>query len=104
MTLVLFRVAIAAAALHVYLLSRGPSFRLALPLAGSFLVLALLNNVMPFSLIFAGQTELGAGLASVLNATTPFWTILLANAVTRRETVAGTRSPACCSASPARRS
>ncbi len=85
LTLVLFRVAIAAAALHVYLAVRGPSFRQALPLAASFLLLAILNNVIPFSLIFAGQTAMGAGLASVLNATTPFWTILIANAVTRDE-------------------
>lgn len=85
LTLVLFRVAIAAAALHIYLMARGPSFRLALPLAGSFLVLALVNNVVPFSLIFAGQREMGAGLAAVLNATTPFWTILIANAVTADE-------------------
>ena len=85
LTLVLFRVLIAAAALHVYLLARGPSFRLALPLAGSFFVLALVNNVLPFSLIFAGQTEMGAGLAAVLNSTTPFWTILIANAVTADE-------------------
>ena len=54
-------------------------------MAGSFIVLAILNNVIPFSLIFAGQTEMGAGLASVLNATTPFWTILVANAVTQDE-------------------
>ena len=85
LALVLFRVLIAAAALHVYLLARGPSFRLALPLAGSFFVLALVNNVLPFSLIFAGQTEMGAGLAAVLNSTTPFWTILIANAVTADE-------------------
>jgi drug/metabolite transporter (DMT)-like permease len=85
LTLVLFRVAIAAAALHVYLAARGPSFRLALPFAGSFLLLALVNNVIPFSLIFAGQTVMGAGLASVLNATTPFWTIVLANAFTTDE-------------------
>ena len=85
LALVLFRVLIAAAALHVYLLARGPSFRLALPLAGSFFVLALVNNVLPFSLIFAGQTAMGAGLAAVLNSTTPFWTILIANAVTSDE-------------------
>jgi len=85
LSLVLFRVAIAAAALHVYLAARGPSFRLALPHAGAFCVLALLNNVIPFSLIFAGQTQLGAGIASVLNATTPFWTALLANMLTADE-------------------
>jgi drug/metabolite transporter (DMT)-like permease len=85
LTLVLFRVTIAAAALHVYLAARGPSFRLALPLAGSFLILGIINNVLPFSLIFAGQREMGAGLAAVLNATTPFWTIVLANAFTADE-------------------
>ena len=85
LTLVLFRVAIAAAALHVYLAAYGPSFRQALPMASSFLILAIVNNVIPFSLIFAGQTAMGAGLASVLNATTPFWTILLATVLTRDE-------------------
>jgi drug/metabolite transporter (DMT)-like permease len=85
LTLVLFRVAIAAIALNLYLAARGPSIRLALPYAGGFFLLALLNNVIPFSLIFAGQTQLGAGLASVLNATTPFWTALLANMLTADE-------------------
>lgn len=85
LVLVLFRVAIAAAALHLYLMLRGPSFRLALPHVGTFFGLALLNNVIPFSLIFAGQTAIGASLASVLNATTPFWTLILANMLTSDE-------------------
>jgi len=79
LNLVLFRVGIAAIALHFYLLARGISFATILPMAASFLGLSLLNNVIPFSLMFAGQTEIGAGLASVLNATTPFWTMLLAS-------------------------
>ena len=85
LVLVLFRVAIAAIALQLYLAIRGPSFRLAFPHAGRFFFLALANNVVPFSLIFAGQTALGAGVASVLNATTPFWTLILANALTSDE-------------------
>ena len=85
LVLVLFRVVLAAAALHLYLAVRGPSFAIALPLAGSFLVLGLVNNVIPFSLMFLGQTEIGAGLAAVLNATTPFWTVILANALTDDE-------------------
>lgn len=85
LNLVLFRVAIAAAALHVYLLAAGPSFRLALPFAAGFFGLAMLNNIVPFSLMFAGQTELGAGTASILNATTPFWTMVLANLLTDDE-------------------
>lgn len=85
LNLVLFRVGLAALALHLYLAVAGPSFCLALPMAGSFVALALLNNIIPFSLMFAGQTELGAGAASILNATTPFWTMMLANVMTDDE-------------------
>jgi drug/metabolite transporter (DMT)-like permease len=86
--LVLMRVGIAAIALNLFLVLRGPSIRLALPFAAPFLALALLNNIIPFSLMFAGQTAIGAGLASVLNATTPVWTLILAGYVFRTETPA----------------
>lgn len=86
--LVLLRVGIAAVALNLFLLLSGPSIRQALSLAGPFLALALLNNIIPFSLMFAGQTAIGAGLASVLNATTPVWTLILAGYVFRTETPA----------------
>ncbi|WP_295812468.1 DMT family transporter [uncultured Nitratireductor sp.] len=89
--LVMFRVVIAALILQVFLVFRGPAFRTALPLAGSFIMLAILNNVIPFSLIFMGQTEIGAGLASVLNATTPFWTAILANLLTADEKLSATK-------------
>ena len=79
-TLVLLRVGIAAAALHVWLAATGQSFAPVLKMAGPLVLLSLFNNVVPFSLIFMGQTQLGAGLASVLNATTPFWTALVASA------------------------
>ncbi len=79
LVLVLLRVSIAAAVLQLYLLAAGISFRAVLPHALGFAGLAMLNNVIPFSLMFTGQTAIGAGLASVLNATTPFWTMILAN-------------------------
>ncbi|WP_445082902.1 DMT family transporter [Chelativorans sp. YIM 93263] len=91
LALVMFRVGIAAAVLQLWLAWRGPSFRLAFPMAGSFFALAILNNVIPFSLIFTGQTEIGAGLASVLNATTPFWTVILANMLTADEKLTWTK-------------
>lgn len=91
LTLVFYRVVIAAVALHVWLVARGASFRPALPRAGSFLLLALLNNVIPFSLLFSGQTAIGAGLAAVLNATTPFWTIVAANILTSDEKITPNR-------------
>lgn len=85
LALVLYRVAIAAAVLHLWLRLRGISFAPVLARPGSFLCLALLNNVLPLSLIFTGQTEIGAGLASVFYATTPLWTVLVANLLTTDE-------------------
>lgn len=85
LTLVLLRVSIATIVLQIYLATRGPSFALARPHWKLLLLLGLTNNVIPFSLIFAGQTALGAGLAAVLNATTPFWTIIVANMMTNDE-------------------
>ena len=85
--LVLFRVAIAALALHLYLASKGEwaSFR-AQPFL-PFLLLGLLNNAIPFSLLFIAQTSLGAGLASILNALVPFWTVIAANRLTSDEKI-----------------
>ncbi|WP_459456902.1 DMT family transporter [Rhizobium sp. No.120] len=85
LALVLYRVSIAALVLHVWLRLRNISFAPAIARSASFLGLALLNNVIPFSLIFSGQTEIGAGLASVLYATTPLWTVLVANLLTSDE-------------------
>jgi drug/metabolite transporter (DMT)-like permease len=42
-----------------------------------FFVLALFNNVLPFSLIVIGQTYIPSGLASILNATTPLFTVVV---------------------------
>lgn len=85
LALVLYRVALAAVALHLWLRIQGISFAPVIARPGPFLGLALLNNVVPFSLIFLGQTRIGAGLASVFYATTPLWTVLVANAFTTDE-------------------
>jgi drug/metabolite transporter (DMT)-like permease len=42
--------------------------------------MALINNVIPFSLIVMAQTYIPSGMASVLNATTPVFTVLVAAA------------------------
>ena len=42
-------------------------------------VMGLLNNIIPFSLIVWAQTSIDSGLAAVLNATTPLWTVSLAH-------------------------
>jgi drug/metabolite transporter (DMT)-like permease len=84
-TLVFLRVSIAALALHLFVRGRYEIYRHMAERWRSFLLLGLLNNAVPHSLIFLGQTEIGAGLASILNATTPIWTVLIAHALTEDE-------------------
>jgi len=85
LTLVLGRVAIAALALHAILrLARIPWPRDA-RLWLAFLAMGTLNNLLPFALIFWGQTRIEGGLAAILNATTPLWTVIIAHAATRDE-------------------
>ena len=50
-----------------------------------------LNNLVPFSLIFWGQLEITGGLASILIATTPLFTVLLAHFLTRDERITPSR-------------
>ncbi len=83
--LVFFRVSIAAVALHIYLLTSGKWAQFRAQPFLPFFGLGLLNNAIPFSLLFFGQTVLGAGLASILNATTPFLTVIAANLLTKDE-------------------
>ena len=87
LTLVLFRVAVAALALHLYLLGRNIRFWDYRQHALEFAGLGLLMNVIPFSLLFIGQTVLGAGVESILNATTPIWTVVVAAVLTVDEKV-----------------
>jgi drug/metabolite transporter (DMT)-like permease len=77
LTVVLLRVTLAA----LFLLPLLWVYRIRFPrgLSGwkPFFAIALVNNVLPFSLIVAGQTHIPSGLASILNATTPLFTVLV---------------------------
>ena len=53
----------------------------------AFLGMGLLNNAIPFTLIVWGQHHIASGLASILNATTPLFTVLVANLLTRNERI-----------------
>jgi drug/metabolite transporter (DMT)-like permease len=44
-----------------------------------FLVIGMLNNAIPFSLILWAQSHIASGLASMLNATTPLFTVITAH-------------------------
>ncbi len=57
----------------------------------AFFSMALTNNVIPFALIAWGQTHIASGLAAILNATTPFWTVLVAHVATSDEKITAKR-------------
>ncbi len=89
--LVFFRVSSACAVLLIVLWHQKLLDRLDLSLAVPFLIMGLLNNAIPFSLLFLGQTELGAGLASILNATTPVFTVIVAGLLAKQETLSANK-------------
>jgi len=76
-TLVFLRVALAAASLLPVLRIYRIGFPSGLSGWQPYFAIALLNNVLPFSLIVMGQTYIPSGLASILNATTPLFTVLV---------------------------
>jgi drug/metabolite transporter (DMT)-like permease len=85
LTLVTLRVAIAGAAMMILLRVMGLGWPWTYASVGSFVAMGVLNNVIPFTLIFYGQTQISAGLASILNATTPIFTVLVLHFLTSDE-------------------
>lgn len=84
-TVVLGRVGIAALVLNIVVRTTGQKMPKDVSTWLNFFVMGALNNLIPFSLIFWGQTQIASGLASILNATTPVWTVLLAHLLTKDE-------------------
>ena len=84
-TVVFLRVFLAAIALWLFLALTGREFPFDWKFFGALAIMATLNNVIPFSFILIGQKEIGSGLASVVNAMTPIWTLIIANFFTRDE-------------------
>jgi len=84
---------VAGAALILLVVQRA--FGIALPrdrrVWAAFLVMGLLNNAIPFTLIVWGQTQIASGVAAILNASTPVFTVILANFLTSDEPMAGRR-------------
>jgi drug/metabolite transporter (DMT)-like permease len=85
LTYVWLRVTIGAAGLWSYLIVRGERVSLPKEVWGSILLLALLNNAIPFTLFGWSQTHIASGLASILNATTPIWGVVVAHFLTKDE-------------------
>jgi len=76
-TIVAFRVGFAALILWAYVLYRGRAIPRGWRVWAAFLVMGMLNNVIPFSLLTFGQTQIEAGLSSILNAGTVVFATLI---------------------------
>lgn len=87
LTIAALRVFLAAITLLVVLYLSGVLLPREKGVWRSFLVMGLLNNVIPFYLIIWGQTRIASGLASILNATTPLFTVVAAHLLTTDEKI-----------------
>jgi drug/metabolite transporter (DMT)-like permease len=84
-TIVVLRVGLAAIVLNAMVRAMGLSMSMDRRVWTAFFSMGLLNNMIPFSLIVWAQTNIASGLASILNATTPLFTVIVANWLTKDE-------------------
>ncbi|MBL4614892.1 MAG: DMT family transporter [Magnetovibrio sp.] len=90
-TIVMLRVGLAAVVLHLVLMVRKDPLPGGGKLWGAFLTMGFLNNVVPFCLIVWGQGHIASGLASILNATTPIFAVVVAHFLTTDERLSPAR-------------
>ena len=91
LSIVVARVGIAALALHIVVLMSGQRMPGGWREWSLFLRMGFFNNALPFSLIVWGQTQIAGGLAAILNATTPLFTVAVAHALTKDERMSTTK-------------
>ena len=87
LTIVTARVGLAALALLFLMKMLGQGIQLNRQILKAFFGMSFLNNVVPFSLIVWGQQHIASGVASILNATTPLFTMLVAHWFTTDEKI-----------------
>lgn len=90
-TAVLHRVGWAALLLWLVVLLRGTGVPRDWRIWGAFLIMGCLNNVIPFSLMSWGQTQIESGLVSIFNAMTAPLGVLVAAMVLRDEPLSARR-------------
>ena len=84
-TVVVCRVALAAVILLAVLRLTGQRLPRSGKVWAAFFGMGMLNNVIPFSLIVAGQQSVASGVASILNAATPLFGVIFAHLLTHDE-------------------
>ncbi|MFC4175620.1 DMT family transporter [Microvirga sp. GCM10011540] len=85
LTIVASRVCLGAATLYMVLRLMGLALPRGREVWTAFFGMGILNNVIPMVLIVWGQNHIASGLASILNATTPLFTVLVAHVLTKDE-------------------
>lgn len=91
LTIVVCRVFLAAVTLLLVMRAMGLKMPTERRIWAAFFVMGLLNNAVPFTLIVWGQGYVASGVASILNATTPLFTVLVAHGFTHDEKLTGGR-------------
>lgn len=89
LSIVVLRVGLAAAVLWIVVLMTGRRLPRRKTIWLAFFQMGLLNNVIPFGLIVWGQRTIASGQASILNATTPLFTVMVAGLLLSDERVNG---------------
>ena len=77
-TIVFVRLSLAALTLWVVILVVRIPIPKTMGAWRALMIMGILNNVIPFSLIVWGQSHIESGLASIFNAMTPLFTVLVA--------------------------
>jgi len=88
LTLVAGRVTLATIIMWGILRARGLSLPRSRRMWGAYAMLGFLGAALPYSLISWGEQYIPSGLASLLQATTPIFTVILAHFLTDDEPVA----------------
>jgi len=91
LTIVVLRVGLAALALHVVILLMGIALPKDWRVWAAFFCMGFFNNVIPFTLIAWGQSHIPSGVASIFNATTPLFTVIVAHYWTKDEKMTAAR-------------
>lgn len=86
-TLIAARTVIAGTILLLVIRARGLAMPRDKESWGRFLIQACLNSVVPFTLIAWAERSVDAGMAAILNSTTPIFAFLLTVCLTRHEAV-----------------
>jgi drug/metabolite transporter (DMT)-like permease len=90
-TLVAIRLSVAAVVLLGALYARGLRLPTQLRAWGDLFFVGVFGTVLPYLLITWGEQHITSGMASILNATMPLFTVLLTYVWTREERLSGLR-------------